>query len=60
MNENWRKRYNEELMELLGDLGTLSFVRISRLNWIGHINRMDTERKASQVFDSNPLRSQVR
>jgi hypothetical protein len=35
VNGNWRKRYNEILMQLFGDLGILSFVGISLLNWIG-------------------------
>jgi hypothetical protein len=29
VNENWRKRYNKELMQLFGDLYILSFFRIS-------------------------------
>ena len=45
MNENWRRRYNEELMQLSGDLDILSFVGISRLNWIGRVGRMDSKRK---------------
>jgi len=56
VNENWQKCYNEELMELFGYLDILSFVRISQLNWIGHVSRMDCER-ISQVFN-NPLESQ--
>jgi hypothetical protein len=26
VNGNWRKRYNKQLMQLFGDLDTLSFV----------------------------------
>jgi hypothetical protein len=40
-------------MQLYGDLDTLSFVRVSRLNWIGPVNVMDSERKVSQVFSKN-------
>ena len=36
--ENWRKWYNKEFIHLFGDLGILSFVRISQLNWICHVN----------------------
>ena len=54
VNENCRRRYSEELMQLFGDLDILSFVRINRLNWIGHVNRMDSKRKVSEVFKSNP------
>jgi hypothetical protein len=40
-------------MQLFGEFVILSFVRISLLNWIGHVNRMDSERKVSQVFNNN-------
>jgi hypothetical protein len=45
VNENWRKRYNKELMQLFGDTDMLSFVRIN-------VNRMDHKRKVSQVFSN--------
>jgi hypothetical protein len=48
---------SEELMQLFGDLYILSFLRMSRLNWIGHVNSM---RKVSQVFNSNPQGSRLR
>jgi len=50
INENWRKRYNEEFMQLFGNLDVLSFVRVCRLNWIGHVNRMDSKSEVNQVF----------
>ena len=40
-------------MQLFVDLDILSFVRTVRLNWIGCVNRMDSERKVSQVFNAN-------
>ena len=30
------------------------------MNWIGHVNRMDSKRKVSQVFNSNPQGSRLR
>ena len=51
---------NKELMQLFGDLDTLSFVRKSWLNWIAHVNRMDSKRKVNQVFNNNPQGSQLR
>jgi hypothetical protein len=54
VSENWRKRYNERIMQLLGDLDILSFVRISQLNWIGHDNRIDSKKEeVSQVCSNN-------
>jgi hypothetical protein len=44
VNENWRKRCNKELMQLFGDLDVLSFVRISRLNWIMLTERIVEEK----------------
>jgi uncharacterized protein involved in tellurium resistance len=56
VNKNWRNRSSKELMQLFGnlDLDTLSFVRISRLNWKGRVNRIDRTKKVSQVFNNNP------
>jgi hypothetical protein len=54
VNENWRKRHNKELKKAFGDLDILSFVRISRLKWIGHAHRMESNRTVSQVFNNNP------
>jgi len=56
-NENWRKRYNKELVLLVGDIDILSFVRISQLNWIGHVNGIESKRKLSLVFNRNPYGS---
>ena len=43
VNENWRKRYDKDLMLQFGGLYVLSFVRMSRVNWIGRVNRMDSK-----------------
>jgi len=53
-------RCNEELMQVFRDFDLLSFIRISRLNWIGHVNRMDSKRKVSQLFNNNPQGSRLR
>jgi hypothetical protein len=47
-------------MQLFGDLDMLSFVRVSRLNWIGHVDTMDSKRKVSPVFYNNPQGSRLR
>jgi hypothetical protein len=49
--ERW---YNKEAMQLFGDLDIFSFFRLTRLNWIGHVNGMDGKRKVNQVFKNNP------
>jgi hypothetical protein len=47
-------------MQLFGDLDILSFIRISRLNWISYVNGMDSKRKVNQVFKSDPQGSRLR
>jgi hypothetical protein len=54
---NGRKRYNKVVMQLFGDSDTFSFVRITR---IGHISRMDSKRKVSQVSNDSPQGIQLR
>ena len=44
-------------MQLFGNLDILSIVGISRLNWIGYVNRMDSK---SQVFNYNPQGNRLR
>ena len=39
---------------MLGNLNILSFVRISRLNQIGPLIKMDNKRKLRKVFNNNP------
>jgi hypothetical protein len=60
VNENGRKRYNKELKQLFLDLDIPPFVRKSRFNWIIHVNRMDSKRKVSKVFNNNPRGSRLR
>jgi hypothetical protein len=43
INNFWRRRHNNELLQLYGDLDTVSFIRINRLRWIGHVNRIDNK-----------------
>jgi hypothetical protein len=47
VNENWRNLYDKELMQLFGDLDVLSFARISPLNWISQVDKMDSKTKVS-------------
>ena len=60
VNRNWRKRYNKELMQVFGDLDIRSFVRISRLNLIGRVNRMDRKRKVIKVINNKHQGSRLR
>ena len=51
---------NRKLIQPFGDLEIFSFHGISRLNWIGRVNTMDTKSKVSQVHINNSQGSQLR
>jgi len=59
VHSNWRKQYNKKINAAAWRLYILSFVRISQLNWIGHL-KMDSKRKVSKVFNNNPQGSRQR
>jgi hypothetical protein len=60
VNNCWRRRHNNELMQLYGDLDIVSFIRINRLRWISHVNIMDNERMVCQAFANQPQGSRPR
>jgi hypothetical protein len=51
---------NIKLIKIFGYLDMLSFVRISLLILIGHVNRMISKRTVSEVFGYNPQGSRLR
>ena len=59
-NGRWDLIRRLKVNAALGDWVMLSIVRISRLNWIGHVNRMDRKRKVSRAFNKIPQGSRLR
>ena len=47
-------------MNLYEDVDIVSFIRLSRLRWIGHVDRMDKERKVYNIFYNQPQGTRVR
>jgi hypothetical protein len=53
-------------MQLFGEfsiisfVNILSFVRVSRLNWIGYVNRMGSTRKVRQACKNNAQGNRIR
>jgi len=48
----WRIRTNQELRELYKDLDTVADIKKKRLEWIGHVLRMDKGTRVKKIFES--------
>jgi hypothetical protein len=46
----WRIRTTQELQELYKDVDIVAKIKNKRLEWIGHIVRMDHERVVNKIF----------
>ena len=47
-------------MNLYEDVDIIPFIRLSRLIWIGHVNRMDNEKKVYNILYNQPQGTHVR
>jgi hypothetical protein len=50
----WRIRRNEELRQLYKAPDLVVDIKMKRLEWLGHVIRMDQRRFVKKVFDSKP------
>jgi hypothetical protein len=41
---NWRRRTNEEVKQLNGELDIVIGIKEGRLRWLGHVERMSEEK----------------
>jgi ribosomal 50S subunit-associated protein YjgA (DUF615 family) len=53
-NEYWRIRTNQELQELYKDPDIVADLRRRRLQWLGHMIRMDDSKLIKRVLDGKP------
>ncbi|XP_039299202.1 uncharacterized protein LOC120355027 [Nilaparvata lugens] len=53
-NGEWRIRTNQELRELFGNPDIVSEIKVRRLSWLGHLERMSDSRSAKKVHRMNP------
>ena len=50
----WRIRTNQELRELYEDLDTAAAINKKRMEWTGHVVRIDQGRVVKKIFESKP------
>jgi sorting nexin-29 len=54
VNGVWRRRYNFELQGMLNEPDILRFIKVSRLRWFGHVQRMDDNRIPKKLWREKP------
>ena len=50
----WRRRFNHELMELYREPDIGRFIKINRLRWLGHMQRMGENRVPKKLLKTKP------
>jgi len=50
----WRTRSNQEMRELYKDLHIVADIKEERIEWIGHVVRMDEGRTVKKISESKP------
>jgi hypothetical protein len=53
-NGTWRKRYSYELYEIINEPNIVSYIKVKRLAWAGHLVRMNDDRTLKKIFDTKP------
>jgi hypothetical protein len=59
-NGTWRIRYNKEIYTLYGDPELSTVITLRRLQWAGHVQRMESQSiprmvMAGQMFGKHPV-----
>jgi hypothetical protein len=54
-NQIWRIKSNEELDKLIKQRNIVNYIKVQRLSWFGHVQRMPDTRTAEKTFQWNPL-----
>ncbi|PSN57406.1 hypothetical protein C0J52_07305, partial [Blattella germanica] len=53
-NGEWRLRYNREIYELYNSPDIVTDIKIGRLRWAGHIQRMKPSEMVRKIMETKP------
>jgi hypothetical protein len=59
-NGIWRSRKNQELNELIRNAEIVRFIKGRRMNWIGHVMRMEGWRIPRRILEWKPIGRRIR
>jgi hypothetical protein len=48
----WKMRYNKELYELNKDVDLVTFIKLKRLQWAGHVQRLPLDRIPKEALQA--------
>ena len=51
-NGTWRKRYNYELYETFNETNIVTYIKVNKLAWTGHLVRMNNDRTLKMIFNT--------
>jgi hypothetical protein len=51
----WRIRNNMEIDNLIEGADVVRFIKVQRIKWLGHIQRMDHARPIGKLLDWKPM-----
>ena len=54
-NQIWRIKTNEELDKLIEHKNIVNYIKVQRLSWFGHVQRMPDTRTFKKIFKWKPL-----
>jgi hypothetical protein len=57
---SWRIRMNYELNELIENADRVKFIKTIRINWMGHVMRMDDKRTPKKILEWKPIGTRIR
>jgi hypothetical protein len=52
--DEWRIRNNMELYDLYKEQDLITFIKLGRLRWAGHLTRREDDIPAKRILISNP------
>jgi len=59
-NQIWGIKTNEELDKLIKHKNIVNYIKVRRLRWFGHVQRMPDTRTVKKIFKWNPLTKRSR
>jgi hypothetical protein len=58
-NQIWRVKTSEELDKLIKHKNIISHIKVQRLSWFGHIQRMPDTITVKKIFNWKPLKNWI-